>query len=114
MCVYCALADHTFRFDPPWQQNPYQPLTQPFGPLGPPFQQPPWHQNIPPPAQPLPDTYKPWEHKRLKEFQEILERIEKIEKQLDCDCVEPEKPDYIKLIKDRLDQLEEKIYKSNT
>lgn len=95
MCVYCYAGDFTFKHDPPWQPLPHNP----------------WHPNIPMPLT-RPIVNPPWEIDRLKEFQELLERIKKLEAQVDgCECVEPDKPDYVQLVKDRIEQLEKKVSK---
>jgi hypothetical protein len=90
MCTYCLLADSMFRHDPPWRPHPLNP----------------WHPNIP---SPVTNTLNPfWGIDRLKEFQELLERIKKLEDKLGCECVEPAKPDYIKLVEQRIAQLEKR------
>lgn len=102
MCTYCMLADHAFRFDPPW--NPQR--------LGNPY-----HPNIPQPLQPnileaagqIPSQNPGWSANRLKEFQKLLTRIKTLEDRLGCECDEPEKPDYIKLVEQRIKQLEDKV-----
>lgn len=91
MCTYCFCGDSMWRHDPPWRPVPGNP----------------WHPRIPEPV--VPTVNPPWDVNRLKEFQELLERIKKLEDQLDCDCVEPDKPNYIKLVKDRIFQLEQRV-----
>lgn len=85
MCVYCMMADHAFRFDPPWDEwNPLVP--RPFIPTNP---------------------IRPWPIDRLREYEEILKRIKTLEDQLGCPC-EPAKADYLDLFRKRIEELEKK------
>lgn len=89
MCVYCMVGDF---YDKYWPINPPQPPAQPII------------------IQPvvIPD---PLELERLKEFNEILKRVKELEDKLGCPCDDPAqrgKPDYIKKIHDRLDELEKR------
>jgi len=88
MCVYCMIADWQFQHNPPWR--PTDPIT-------------PW-----PPAVPLPaplTPIRPWSIEQLKEFQDLLKRVKALEDELGCPC-EPNKADYIKLLKRRIAHLE--------
>ena len=89
MCTYCMVADHFFRHDPPW-------------PLHPPF---PTHPLIPAPINPAPIT--PWPHDRLVELQDMLRRIKDLEDKLGCPC-EPNKADYLDLLRQRIETLEKR------
>ncbi len=86
MCAYCFIGDHQFRYDPPF--IPTQP--QPF---------------IPAPLIP-PSDIKPWGLRRLIEFEDLLKRVKELEDRLGCPC-EPNKADYLKLIRERIERLEE-------
>lgn len=89
MCTYCMVADHFFRFNPPWPVGPYPDYPQhPLIPAG--------------PLQP------PWPLDRLKEFQDLLQRVKELEDKLGCPC-EPNKADYLGLLRERIDQLEKKV-----
>lgn len=88
MCVYCNMGDHTFRFDPPWKPEP-------------------WPQQIPQPLHPLAPTWQPWDLARLKEYHDLLKAVKDMEDRLGCPC-EPNKADYLKLIADRIAELEAK------
>lgn len=94
MCVYCAVGDNFFRHDPPW------PNIYPY----------PSHPQIPAPINPAPTV--PWGRDRLVELEDILKRIKALEDQLGCPC-EPNKADYLALIKERLDQIEKKTTEAN-
>lgn len=85
------MTDHMFKFDPPWRDIPSNP----------------WHPNIPSPV--VPTLNPPWPIDRLQDFQELLKRVKKLEDQLGCECIEPDKPDYIKLFEDRITQLEKRV-----
>ena len=89
MCVYCFVGDWHFRRDPPWE----------------PTDVPAWPATVPRPMTPGP--IKPWPADKLKELLDMLDRIKKLEDQLGCPC-EPNKADYIELIKQRLDELEKR------
>ena len=83
MCVYCMMADHAKK----WWPDPAIPNRE--------F---PW-------AYPV-----PWTRKQLDEFEDILRRIKDIEDRLGgCPCEEPEKLDYLKDIRKRLDGIERKL-----
>jgi len=87
MCTYCMIGDHHFRFDPPWPQGPGYP----------------WHPQIPPPINPLPQP--PWSLERLREFEDLLRRVKELEDRLGCPC-EPNKADYLGLLRERIEKLE--------
>lgn len=87
MCVYCYCGDHFFRHGPPRQPSPTNP----------------WHPLIPQPINPGP--FQPWDLSRLKEFEELLRRVKELEDKLGCPC-EPNKADYLGLLKQRIEQLE--------
>lgn len=89
MCCYCMIGDHHFRYDPPWR-NPLLP-SQPIAPF------------VPAPIYPF-DT-KPWSLERLKEFEDMLRRVKELEDKLGCPC-EPNKADYLGLLKERIEKLE--------
>lgn len=92
MCTYCMMGDHHFRFDPPWPKKDNDPAY-------------PWHPLIPAPINPLPQT--PWPLDRLKEFEDLLRRVKDLEDQLGCPC-EPNKADYLTLLRQRIEALEKK------
>lgn len=91
MCVYCNMGDSWFRHDPPWKINPVQ---QPL---------------VPQPYQPY-MPHIPWGIDKLKEYLEVLEKVKKLEEQIGCPC-EPNKADYIKLLEDRIKELEKPVKK---
>lgn len=95
MCVYCNMGDHTFRYDPPWKRD----TTSPYFPQLP--------QSVPQPVYPLPPMWQPWPLERLKEYHDLLKAVKDMEDKLGCPC-EPNKADYLKLIKERIDHLEAK------
>jgi hypothetical protein len=70
----------------------------------PPFVPSPWPNTLPQPL-PQPSTWHPWPLEKLKEFQDLLERVKKLEDQLGCPC-EPNKADYIGMLKKRIEDLE--------
>lgn len=88
MCLYCNMGDHTFRFDPPWrdQQLP---------------------QYVPAPVTPMMPQWAPWGLDRLREYHELLKAVKEMEDKLGCPC-EPNKADYLKMIKERIEALEAK------
>lgn len=88
MCAYCMTGDFMFRHNPPWY--------------------PPTHPQIPQPVAPLPQSWQPWGLGQLKEFQDLLERVKRIEDALGCPC-EPNKADYISLMKERIEKLEAQL-----
>ncbi len=92
MCTYCMIGDEFFRRSPPWY--PYDPIV-------------PWPPTIP---APLPGTpINPWAIPQLKEFLDLLERVKRLEDALGgCPC-EPNKADYIGLLKKRIEDLEKKV-----
>ena len=91
MCLYCYCAESAFKWDPPWKPLP----------------QNPWHPNIPyPPVNPV--VTPPWTVDRLRDFEELLKRVKALEDAMGCECVEPDKPDYIKLFEQRIEQLEKR------
>lgn len=87
MCVYCSIGDHAFRHNPPWDEWS-KPNPNPF---------------IPRPA--ITDPITPWKLERLKEYLEILKEVKALEDRIGCPC-EPNKADYIGLIKQRIEALE--------
>lgn len=89
MCCYCMIGDHHFKFDPPWPNKPEYP----------------WHPLIPAPLNPAPQP--PWSLERLKEFEDLLRRVKELEDKLGCPC-EPNKADYLGLLKKRIEGLEKK------
>ena len=88
MCTYCMIGDFQFRHDPPWRQNQYPPLIP----------------QIPQPLNPLPSA--PWGLGRLREFEDLLRRVKALEDALGCPC-EPNKADYIGLMRERIEKLEQ-------
>lgn len=91
MCLYCMIGDHQFRFDPPW-------------PVGPQYPDYPQHPLLPSPLNPsAPIT--PWPVDRLKEFEDLLRRVHELEEKLGCPC-EPNKADYLTLLRQRIEKLE--------
>lgn len=91
MCVYCNVGDSWFRYDPPWKRQDLPSL-------------PPM---VPMPAYPLPPSYAPWPVEKLREYLKLLTEIKEMEDKLGCPC-EPNKADYLKLIKERIELLEAK------
>ena len=86
MCLYCNMGDFTFKYDPPWtppQQIPHVP-----SPIG-------------------PGPYVDWDIQRLREYHDLLKAVKEMEDKLGCPC-EPNKADYLKIIKERIDALEAK------
>lgn len=84
MCAYCFCGDWQFRHNPPWN--------------------PPGHPLIPTPVAPGP--FIPWDYTKLSEWMDLLQRIKDLEDKLGCPC-EPNKADYLTLVKERLARLEE-------
>lgn len=91
MCVYCMIGDHHFRFDPPWRDP-----IDPFAPI---------HPQVPAPIGPW---TPPWTIDRLKEFEELLKRVKELEDKLGCPC-EPNKADYLALLRERIEKLELRV-----
>lgn len=90
MCVYCMIGDDFFHRNPPW--HPYDPIT-------------PWPPSVP---RPLPATpINPWPVDQLKEFLDLLERVKRLEDKFGCPC-EPNKADYLDLLKRRIEALEKR------
>ena len=89
MCTYCMIGDWQFRRDPPFTPGPQYP-------------------QVPAPTFPLPPTWAPWPLDQLKEFADLLERVKKLEDALGCPC-EPNKADYIGMLKERIDVLEKQM-----
>ena len=85
MCVYCNMGDWTFRHNPPWN---------------PPYQSP----LIPMPLNPLPVI--PWDYNKLHEYYEMMRQVKELEDKLGCPC-DPNKADYLKILRERLDYLKE-------
>ena len=90
MCAYCMIGDHTFRHDPPWDYWRKEPLPNPLVP------------------KPIidPDTIKPWTLERLKEYRDLLLQVKELEDKVGCPC-EPNKADYLKILKERIEQMQE-------
>ena len=86
MCCYCMVGDWQFRHNPPWN---------------PPFPSP----LIPMPLSPVPVI--PWDITKLTEFLDILRRVKELEDKLGCPC-EPNKADYLSVLRDRITQLEQR------
>ena len=87
MCTYCMIGDWQFRRDPPFiPTTPVPYLPQPI----------------------LPPMWQPWQPPELKEFLDLLERVKKLEDALGCPC-EPNKADYIGLLKERIAELEKRV-----
>lgn len=87
MCTYCMIGDFHFRRDPPWN--------------------PPWPSPlIPMPVVPLPVI--PWDLDKLREFEDLLKRVKDLEDRLGCPC-EPNKADYLGLLRDRIEKLEREV-----
>jgi len=85
MCVYCMIGDWQFRHDPPWN--------------------PPYHPLIPMPINPTPII--PWDLQKLKEFEDLLRRVKELEDKIGCPC-EPNKADYLGLLRERIEELEKR------
>jgi hypothetical protein len=85
MCVYCVVGDSWFRHDPPFDPDYRR-----------------W-PTIPRPIIPAP--IEPWPLDKLKEYLDVLIKIKELEDRLGCPC-EPNKADYIKIMKDRIAALE--------
>jgi hypothetical protein len=81
MCTYCMIGDNYFRYNPP-SQIPWQPL-------------------LPQPALPP----RPWSLQEFQEFKDLLERVKALEDRLGCPC-EPNKIDYLKIIREAIERLE--------
>lgn len=92
MCVYCNLGDTWWKYDPPWKRDdlPYVPPSVPF------------------PVQPLPQTWEPWSLEKLKEYHKLLKEVREMEDKLGCPC-EPNKADYVKLLEERIKELEKRL-----
>lgn len=91
MCVYCMIGDHAFEWNPPWR----------------PSDTPAWPWYIPTPKIPAPEI-TPWPVDRLREFEELLRRVKELEDKLGCPC-EPNKADYLALIRERIEILERRV-----
>lgn len=90
------IGDHQFQWDPPW-------------PIGPTYPQFPQHPLIPLPINPfqlIPPA--PWPLDRLKEFEDLLRRVKDLEDRLGCPC-EPNKADYLGLLRERIEKLEAEV-----
>ncbi len=96
MCTYCMIADWQFQRNPPW--NPHDPFT-------------PWPPQVP---RPLPQTpINPWPVDQLKEFADLLRRVKELEDKLGCPC-EPNKADYLDLLRRRIEDLEKLVGPTGT
>lgn len=89
MCVYCNCGDQFFRHDPPWNPQEY----------------PPWPPQVPAPVNPAPVT--PWPLEKLLDYYDLMKRVKDLEDRLGCPC-EPNKADYLDLLKKRIEALEKK------
>ena len=85
MCAYCNMGDHTFRYDPPFETDPYR------------------YPSIPRPRTPL---VTPWDLERLRDYHDLLKRVKELEEKLGCPS-EPNKADYIGILEERIKALEE-------
>jgi hypothetical protein len=85
MCVYCYIGDSWFRRDPPFEPdwNKWPTIPRPI--------------TLPP--------HPPWPVDKLKEYLEVLKQVKELEDKIGCPC-EPNKADYIKVLQDRIDELE--------
>jgi hypothetical protein len=92
MCVYCMIGDWHFWRDPPWPLEPSYPV----------------HPKIPQPLNPIPSP--PWPIDKLIEFEDLLRRVKELEDKLGCPC-EPDKPDYLALLRERIDAIEKQAKK---
>src|SRR5678810_1076207 len=92
MCAYCMVGDHTFRHDPPWDYWRETPNPHPL---------------VPKPVKPQ-RGIEPWSIERLKEYRDLLLQIKELEDRLGCPC-EPNKADYLTILKERIAQLEGKL-----
>lgn len=92
MCAYCMVGDEFFRHNPPWPNQPGYP----------------WHPLTPMPAGPV--TTSPWSLEQLKEFEDVIKRRKALEDKIGCPC-EPNKADYLALIKERIEKLEAEVAK---
>lgn len=90
MCTYCYVADEFFK-------SPQPPMVWP---VLPPY--------VPAPTPPPAPGYIGWDLPRLKELHEVLEKIKRLEDALACPC-EASKADYIKLLRDRIAELEQAL-----
>lgn len=89
VCVYCNCGDHDFHWNPPWHPNDY----------------PKWPPQVPAPNPLTPIV--PWGLERLREYEELLRRIKELEDKLGCPC-EPNKADYLGLLRQRIEALEKR------
>ena len=88
MCTYCMVGDFWFHHYPP-------------------FTVPPTHPAYPYVPQPLTPVLAPWDLAKLKEFEDLLRRVKDLEDKLGCPC-EPNKADYLGLLRERIDELEKR------
>ena len=63
-----------------------------------------WPPSVPPPAIPLSQIH-PWTVDRIYEFLDLLRRVKELEDKLGCPC-EPNKADYLALLRERIEVLE--------
>ncbi len=87
MCMYCNMGDHTFRYDPPFEPDRQR------------------YPSIPYPRTPL---IQPWDLERLREYHDLLKAVKEMEDKIGCPC-EPNKADYLTVLKERIDALEKKL-----
>lgn len=87
MCTYCMIGDWQFRHSPPWPPNDV----------------PLWPAPVPRPLPQLPII--PWPVEKLREFEDLLRRVKDLEDKLGCPC-EPNKADYLDLLRQRIEHLE--------
>ena len=91
MCTYCMVADDfNSRFWQPFKDQ--------------------WVQPMPAPSQPytIPPGF-PWNRDVLKELEDVLKRVEALENKLGpCPCPDESKLNFIKEIRDKLDEIEKR------
>ena len=92
MCTYCMIGDWQFHRDPPWLPNDY----------------PVWPTSVP--VSIIPAPYAPWDLQKLREFEDLLRRVKELEDRLGCPC-EPNKADYLGLLRQRIEELEKRAGK---
>lgn len=68
---------------------------------------PPFPTDDPLIPQPVIPVINPWELERLREYYDLLKKIKELEDQLVCPC-EPNKADYIGVLRKRIEELEQK------
>lgn len=91
MCLYCNFGDWQFRHDPPWEPDPQR------------------YPLVPSPVNPL-QPVVPWDVNKLREFEDLLRRVKELEDKLGCPC-EPNKADYLGILRERIEELEKRMPK---